>query len=585
MIVLLLSTATAEPLAPGEEIERAAALHVTNGGFRHVGDAIEGLVPASFPIEDVSGTTTCDEEDEAPLTYELASTELVLTAENVDITTSDGRLDITIYLSLQSEPSDLLVQGDCTFLTDLDEVCTMRIKETSVVAHLGMTMELVDGEDGPTFDVVVDDPTVEMSAINNPLSDCTLADAVDFLLIDDEYGITYIILGLIEPELEGLGADLGATIEDALNQTTIETSVGLGDAEVALALYPTLFDLGDAGLILGLGGTAETDQLSDCVPQTEGSEFADAAWPDFDETAWETSLDYDAGLFLSKDFLDHVLWNVYAGGGLCMDVGELAGDSLSLETDLFAPMFGEEFAALFPESQPLGLQTRPASPPQVFFDDDTPEITVALEDFGLDFSSDLDDREARLFRVAVAMDVGLDPGLTSTALAPELLIDPAGMEYSEPYNELLPEGFSADLGDFLPTIIEQFIPEDVLPVIDLPDFYGLGLQTVFWVPDDSEQWQGGFVLIDVEGVTPMEIPGCQGGSLGCDGEEPPDFNSMLGCDEDGGCGDSGCSDESCSGDSCSGSSCAVHGRGLRIPNRVWVLSFLGLLGLCRRRAD
>lgn len=582
MIALLLATASAETLPPGEEIERAAALHVTNGGFRHMGDAIEGLVPASFPIEDVSGETVCDDADANPLSYELDSTEIVLAAENVDIVTSEGRLDITLYLSIQSDPADLVIQGDCTFLTELDETCALKIKETSVVAHLGMTMELIDGEDGPTFDVIVEDPTVEMSPINNPLSDCVLADAVDFLLIDDEAGITNILMAFVEPELVGLGAELEVTIEDALNQTVIDTEFSLGEADLALSLYPTMLELDDAGLILGLGGTVTPSQLSDCVPASDGSEFANADWPDFDETAWETSLDYDAGLFLSKGYIDHILWNVYASGGLCLDVAELAGDTLTLETELFGPIFGDEFGALFPESQPIGLDAKPTQPPTIAFDDDTPEIALVLEDFGLDFSAELDGRDTRLFQVGLNLDVGIDPGLSPTEFAPAILIDPDQIDYTEPYNELLPAGFSAGLADFLPTILTQFLPDDVLPIIALPDFYGLGLETVFWVPDDEGEWQGGFMLIDVAGVTPMEIPGCQGGSLGCDGEESPDFNAMLGCDESGGCGDSGCSGDSCSGDSCSSSGCSVHAKP-RLPSRFWILSFLGALGLMRRR--
>ena len=586
MLSLLLATASAETLGPGEEIERAVALHVTNGGFRHVGDAIEGIVPASFPIEDVSGSTECDGADENPLTYELDATDLVLAAENVDIQTGEGRIDITLYMSLQSDPSSLVVQGDCTFLVDLDETCTLQIKETSVVAHLGMEIQLLDGDDGPVFDVTVEDPTVHMSAINNPLADCTLADAVDFLLIDDEYGITNIVMAFLEPELVGLGAELEGSIEDALNQTVIETDFSLGEATLYLALYPTLLELEDRGMILGLGGTVTPDMLSECVPETEGSEFADADWPSFDETAWDTSLDYDAGIFVSKGFVDHLLWNVYASGGLCLDIAELAGDTLTLETDLFGSFFGDDFAALFPESQPIGLEAVPTTPPEILFDDDTPEFALVLEDFGLDFSSELDHRETRLFQVGLNTEVGIDPGFSPTEIAPAILIDEDRIDFTEPYNELLEPGFSAGLADFLPTILAQFLPDDLLPVFTLPDLYGLGIDTVFWVPDEAGEWQGGFVLIDVAGVTPMEIPGCQGGSLGCDGGETPSFEEMLGCSEGGGCADSGCDGDSCSGDSCSGGSCAVHPHGgFRIPNRVWVLSFLGLLGLLRRRED
>lgn len=588
MFALLSSVALSGTLAPGEEVERAVALHISNGGFRHVGDAIEGLVPPGFPIQDVEGEVECDEADATPLTYVLGDTELVLKAEDVELVASDGRLDIAIYMSLQSDPADLTVTGDCSILTDLDETCTLQFKETSIVARLGLEMELIETADGPAFDVTVEDPVIEMSAINNPLQDCTLADAVDFILIDDPNGITNILMAFITPELEGLGAELEVTIEDALAATTIETDFAFGEAELALKIYPTLLELDDRGLLLGLGSTVTPSALSECVPETEGSEFADSDWPAFDETAWTTSLEYDGGLFVSKDFVDHILWALYASGGLCLDVGELAGDTLTLTTELFASIFGEEFAALFKEEQELGLVTAPNAAPEIVFSDDMPPFALRLDQFGLDFSAQLDDRQARLFQVGLGMDVGIDPGLSSTELAPAILIDTEAIDFSEPYNELLPDGFSSGLADFLPTILAQFLPDDLLPVIAIPDLYGIGIDTVFWVPDDEGAWQGGFILLDVDGVVPYEVPGCQGGDLGCGGDGGEiDIETMLGCSADGGCSDAGCSDEGCSDEGCEDSGCATHGRGARfvIPGRFWMFAFIGGLGFLRRRRD
>ena len=585
MLTLIATTAFAETLPPGQEIERAIAVHVTNGGFRHVGDAIEGLVPPGFPIEDVTGEVECDEADANTLIYTLEDTELVLVAEDVEVVASDGRLDIAIYMTLQSDPTALTVEGDCSILTELDEVCTLEFKETSIVARLGMEMELIDGIDGPAFDVVVEDPVIEMSPINNPLQDCTLADAVDFLLIDDPNGITNILMSFIEPELVGLGAELETTIEDALSATTIDTSFELGEAELALQLYPTLLELDDRGLLLGLGGTVSPSQISECVPESDGSEFADADWPPFDETAWTTSLEYDGGVFVNKDYVDHLLWSVYASGGLCMDVGELAGDTLTLTTELFANFFGEEFAALFREEQEMGLVTAPNLPPEIVFSDDMPPFALRLTDFGLDFSADLDEREARLFQVAINADIGIDPGFTSTEVAPAILIDTEAIDFEETYNELLPAGFSAGLADFLPTILSQFLPDDLLPVIALPDLYGIGIDSVWWVPDDEGQWQGGFFLLDVDGVVPYEVPGCQGGDVGCGDEGGGiEIETILGC-EDGGCSDEGCSDSGCSDEGCSDSGCTTHGRKatIVIPGRIFMFVFIGALGFLRRR--
>jgi hypothetical protein len=578
---LLLTAALAGTMPPGEEIERALAIHLTNTGLRHVGDAIEGLVPAGIPIKDISGSVECD-ADADPLTYALDETELVLRAEDVEIAASDGRLDITLYLSIQSDPADLSVQGDCSFLVDLDETCVLEFPTTSAVAHIGMALALAEHPDGtPYVDATVEDPTLEISPIGNPLADCTLADAISFILVDDPENITNIVMGLVEPELDGLGAELELTVEDALAALIIETSFSLGEAELALELYPTLLDLDDAGLALGLGGTVRPSFLSDCVPESQGSEFSGADWPAFSETAWDSSLEYDAALFLNKDYVDHLLWNVYAAGGLCLDVGELGG--IDLTTELFASMFGEEFSELFDEPQTLGLVTNPNHPPEMLWSHDGAPMRLLLEEFGLDFSANLNDRMTRLFQVAITTEVGIEPGLTSDSFAPELVFDTEGIEYSEPYNELLEPGFGEGLDSFIPTVLDGFLPADLLPVIAIPSFYGIGVDTVFWIPDEEQVWQGGFILLDVANVEPLEVPGCEGGDpLGCSGEGGGiDFETALGCGEDGGCGDQGCSSDS----GCEDTGCATHKGKARIviPGRIWMLVFFVAMIRLRRR--
>ena len=578
---LLLATALAGTMPPGEEIERALALHLTNNGLRHVGDAIEGLVPEAIPIKDISGELEC-EEGADPLAYALDETELVLRAEDVDITASEGRLDITLYLSIQSDPADLTVQGSCSFLSDLDETCVLEFPTTSAVAHIGMALELAEHPDGtPYIDATVEDPTLEISPIGNPLADCTLADAISFILVDDPENITNIVMGLVEPELEGLGAELELTVEEALEALVLDTSFSLGEAELELALYPTLLELDEAGLALGLGGTVSPSTLSDCVPESQGSEFSGADWPGFSETAWDSSLEYDAALFLNKDYVDHVLWNVYASGGLCLDVGELGG--IELTTELFATMFGEEFAALFDASQPMGLVTNPNNPPTIHWSHDGAPIRLFLDEFGLDFSANLQDRMTRLFQVAITTEVGIEPGLSSTEFAPELVFDTEGIEYTEPYNELLEPGFGEGLDSFIPTVLDGFLPADLLPVIAIPSFYGIGIQTVFWIPDDEAIWQGGFILLDVDNVEPLDVPGCEGGDpLGCSGERGGiDFETALGCSEDGGCGDAGCGEDS----GCEDSGCSTHGGTTRIviPGRIWMLVFFLAMIRLRRK--
>ncbi len=578
MIALLLSSALAETLPSGSPIDRAVAVHVSNNGLRHLGDAVEDLVPPSFPITDVTGELECDEEDETPLSYTLDDTEILLTAQNVELVASDGVLDIALYITIESTAAELTASGDCTFLTDLDEQCELAIPTSLLVVDMSLGLELVDG----VVDATVSDPIVSLAPIGNPLSgeNCLLSDAIGTLLLQDEYAISNIILNLIEPELEGLGADLELDIEEALSGLALETSFELGESEISLFLEPTLLQLDESGLVLGLGGNAMASSFSDCVPESEGSEFANAAWPDFSETAWDTSLEYDAGLFISKGFVDHILWNVWQSGGLCLLVDDLGG--ISLTTELMGSFFGEEWNALFDEPQPVHFRTRVPLPPTVAWYHDSPVIGLVLEDLGLDIITELDARQSRVVQVGLSTEAGIDPGITSTAVEPELVIDEDGIAFTEPYNELLPDGFSTGLAEFVPSVIDAFLPDDLLPVLSLPDLYGIGLRTIFYEPGPTGEWQGAFVLLDVENVEPLDVQGCSGG-ISCDGGGTElDIEEILGCSESG-CGADGCGADGCDDTGCEDSACAVHGHTRFSPIGRWLMVGALLVGLVLRR--
>lgn len=581
MWILLLSAAFAETLAPGQPVEYAAALHVPQGGLDHIGDAVEALVPSSFPVSDISGQFECDEGGE-PLGYALSSIDLTLKAEDVSLRGVDGALELMLTLSLGSTPAELVVSGSCSFLSGLDETCGVQLPTTSVVATLRLELNLVEDASGGVFvDAVASDPQIALSPIGNPLSDCLLADAIGTLLHQNDAAISDLLLSFVEPELAGLGAELETSIEDALGALLIETSLSLGEGELALALEPSAIRVDEAGLLLGFSASSTPSVLSACVPASEGATIAGATWPTLDNTAWDTSLGYDAALLVNKDFVDALLWGVWQSGALCIDVAELG---IPLDTGLFSNLFGESFAALFDpaDPQPLGIVTAPLSPPVAAWDDDGAPVRVVVNDLGLDFSAVLDERQTRLFQVAVAAQIGLDPNLDRAQLAPELVIDPALITFSEPYNELVDPGFSAGLADFIPTVLASVLPDDLLPVVSIPSVLGIGVETVFWLPDAEGQWLGGFILLDTEEVQPIEVAGCSGGSFGCDGFEgggdPFDFESALGCSEDGGL--AGCEDLD---SGCADSGCAVHRRPAWPLGRAGLVVFAGVLTLLRRR--
>ncbi len=581
-----IAAAPAHALQFGEPVDRAAALHISQAGLDHIGDAIEGLVPTSFPISDISGEVYCSDDDAQPLVYLLDSLDVQISADDVQLVASEGRLDITLYGTLGSSASTFYVQGDCSVLTDLDEACLLELPTTALSAHVGMSITEWKG----VFDVEVDDISIEISPINNPLGDCTLASVIGTLLGQDEAAISNLILSFIEPELEGLDVDMEEAVEDALNGLSFDTNVdlGMGGIPMDIALYPSRVELGDAGIILGFGARIDAEGTHDCVDATEGSPFMDSDWPELGSTAPGSSLEYDMGLVLSRDFMDHLLWALWASGTLCIDLEDLAG--ADLQTNLLESFFGDSFVELFPEATPAVVSVRPEGQPLAIFSDDDPPLAVDIEDLGLNLLADLDQRETRIFRVGIDAEIGVDVEIDSEAVTPVLYLDPADWVYDESYNDLLDEGFSDGFQGLIEMVLGMFLPDDLISPIGLPDTMGIGVGGMFWIPTPDDQWHGVYMLVDSSEVEPLELGGCSGGSLGC-GEGDTGMTGIdlgeLGCDEDGGCG--GCSGDDGSGcdesGGCGDSGCGV----VRYPRLApWrVLLFIGLAGavLLRRRRD
>ncbi len=573
MLSLLLSAALAGELPPGQPMARALAIHMGADGLQHLGDVVERAMPERIPISDLSETTQCSDGDVTPLAYTLDPMDLQIGVQNVALEPSAGRLDLWITLYLSSTASSLHVAGDCSFLSDLDEVCTVELPVTAAEAHVGIAMGTVDGAIESTVDTV----SLSISPMGNPLGDCLLGDAIGTLLNQDAMALTNILMELIEPELQDLGTTIEEALADAFSALDVETELSLGDADVVLSLFSTRFELDTTGLLIGMGARVTPSSLSPCVVSGGGSDFADAEWPVFDGTAWDTSLPYDFGLYLNRDFLDHMVWVIWASGGLCYEMKEFEGVATS--TELFSAFLSEDFATLFPSKQDAWLGFAPAVPPYFRFQEDGAPLVLSVSALTVEVYAKLDARIARMFELTADTEIGLDPGLSADSLTPEILWDEGGIPFDENWNELLEEGFSSGLEILMSTLLgSALLPDDLLPAMEMPSLFGARLESLFWIPSDDEQWQAGFARLDVAGVQPMESPGCSGGSLGCDGGSGPeiDLDALLGCS---GSGDSGCGAEGCSDTSdCGG--CSQTGG---VP--VGWLMVWGCLGLAvvRRR--
>lgn len=570
LLPLLLPTAQAQTqegeLSP--PIERAAALHLTEVGLDHAAEALAKLLPPTIVEDGLTGEFYCDEDDRKPITYTVNNLVISLNVTQAELNPSDGRLDLYLTIEATASSDELLATGRCTFLT-LDEVCNLELSEPiTLAAHIGLQMALVDG----AVDVTAEPPVIELSTIPNPLvesEECGIYDIIEWQIENNPEFLNELIWELLEPTLADLGSSLEEPLEEGLGALNINTSFALGDASLDLALYPTELVIDAGGLFLGLGAEILPSALSECVPVTEGPALTEAPWPTLGADPWDGGAPHDAALVLSRDFTDSLLWAVWAAGGLCLEVSDLAGAPLT--TSLLGSLFGESFEALYEdddEDHPASLVVGAEYPPTSRFDATMP-LYIDLEALRIDPYGELDHRFARFCQVNVDGWIGVSVPFEGSNIAPTVVVDEEALVFSEAWTELLAPGYSEGIAGFLPTVIGSLLPADLLPTVSIPTYRGIGVDEATWVPTDDGLWLGAFVVLDTQNVEPLEIDGC--GALGCGGEGGGD---PLGCDE--GCGDTGAG--------CEDSGCTTHGR-LRVPGgRIFLGVALAALVLRRRRA-
>ncbi len=552
-----------------DPIPEAVAISVSAAGLDRLGNALAEVMPESFAIGSIGSELVCDEADAtAVLGLEVDALDVLIHVDELSIVPSRDRLDIAVYGAIDSTPTMLVASGSCPPLTDLEETCAVQLGTTPIEAHFGLSMTLVDG----VVDATVDEITVTLGTITNPVDGCVVASAIGTLLGQNPLALTNILQEQIDPALADLGPSIETAVEDGLGALLLDTSFAIGVATVGLSIEPTDLDIDEDGLTIVLGASVTASGTSDCVPggtpPTGG-----APLPVLDGNG-PGDLSYDVGAVVNKAFVDQILYAVYESGGLCIDAGAMAG--LTLDTELLGAAFGDDWQALFPVAQAVDLLVRPATPPTIRFEEDGAPVRLDLNGLGLTTFSAVDSRSARIFAIAMNGEVGVDIAYADGLLTPSLLLDPATLGMHELDHELIGPGYALGLEEFLPTILSAALPADLLPVLTLPTWNGIGVEAIWALPAQGGDWLGLWVTLDTAHVTPIELPGCEGGEIGCDGASGPelDLESALGCtSEDGGCG--GCGDTAGCGDSgsCGGGCSAVPVRpvmfGAAVLGALW----------------
>ncbi|MDF1565177.1 MAG: hypothetical protein P1V51_19225 [Deltaproteobacteria bacterium] len=197
---------------------------------------------------------------------------------------------------------------------------------------------------------------------------------------------------------------------------------------------------------------------------------------------------FHAGVGVSDRFLDKFLYDLYRGGGLCLNIGSDTLDLIS--AGLFKTFLPSLDSLTEGRNAPMFIGLRPKDRPTVdigagtWHDEngvkviDEPLLTVNLPDLHLDFYAQIEERMVRLF--TLKMDLALPLALEFTAqneLVP-ILGDLGSLvtNIQAMNSEILAED-PAVLEDLIPAIIGLIEPmlADALGPIALPDLQGFGL--------------------------------------------------------------------------------------------------------------
>lgn len=517
------ATAHAETWAPGETIDKAAYADLTPEGLNAISAIIPALLPSSIDIPAMSdeGGTWCFN-----YAYGLDGAWVNIQVVNATITPGNGVLDVTANLMVSlndpSDPFQLMYELAC-----LDDTCNGYVDAFPVTVVTTMALEVVDdGSGGTRLDASVGDINVSYDLVNEDihLDGCSVGDIEEVL---NWFGLSLydLILGQLDSYLQSAIADIGPTleetIEDAFASATIEQDLDLNGAVAHLVLQPSDVQITPAGVRVQLSGSMSAD-LAQCVAAFDpgGSLKTATLPPDIGIAPSSVSSDYHVGLTLSDDFTNQAIYALWRGGLLCYALEP--GGVFTLDTSIMGALTGDVFAELFPESQPVVLQTSPAVPPTTSFDGEH-AIDANIEDLGLDLYAELDGRQARIVTVALTGVVGVDLAFDNSVgeLGIEVDLDPAALTPAVTYNEFYPDqnatieaSFSSTFGGLVDSVVGGLLEGLSFA---MPAFSGIGLTDLQTAPTgDAADWLGAYAWVGT--VTYPATDGCTDGcSSGCSG--------------------------------------------------------------------
>jgi hypothetical protein len=523
-----------EPLPGGalpadQTVEGGGQIRVSPAGFTKisgliesvVGDQLDGAgvcIPEQNFGSDFLGADLCNGNQGGC----TPGCEVDINLDSVDVMPAGNALNVRAQLDVSASDN---VNYTISFIPG---TCTLSFNANDLVfdADIDLGIEPASGE------LTVDVGQINDLQFNVNSSGCVIGDIAGFIFdfldfFDDLFGPVFanLLTPTINDLLDGMLPDpLGVEGMTDVGALVAGVSPGTeGNLETRLVPggYVTLNNGGmSLGLITGFNAdediTTRTGDLDNepayCVPPFEAPDFAAAPHnlpvqplrqtfmlPAADEFNGNPNPATDVAMGISETTLDLLGHHGVTSGAMCLGIGTTTVAQLNLGTiGLLVPSLLEQQSDQ--GSDPMLLVTRPQRALDFSIGEGTeesPSITIRIEDLEVDFYAFLYERYTRAFTMSLTLDAGINleinqnPGeaATITPILVGLSSDNIGIEVlNSEFVRETPENLEA----VLPTVFDLVLPllAEGLPPIAVPEFAGFRMSdlTVARVQTDEDDF-------------------------------------------------------------------------------------------------
>ena len=524
--LFLTLSAQAAQHAPNEVITNAVVIDVPPSGLAQIVELIPALVPLEVPVDDVYFADGLGWGCVVDVWFNI--TNLLINASVVDaqITPQDGYLDFTLTLDVAI--NDALNPFGLDYeLTCIEYNCQGYIDpfHVDVSAQIALLVNDTNGDGINDLDAQFNNFTYayDITGTDINIENCALGTFEDVLNIFG-WSIYDVIIGFASSSIEGLVTDmvptLESTIEDTFSQLTIQQSVDLGGTTLDLYVAPENIQIKPEGLRLQMNGASSVANVAPCIIDVDPGGSLSTPENLMPIGTLPSGINADFIANVDDDFINQALYSIWRGGLLCMTIDE---NTFPLDTSILNLLTDDAFVELFPQTQPMTIETQPNNAPTLKLS--TPDdLAVSVEDLGLNFFATVDGRRTRVLNVGLATDVGVNIPFNSQTgeLSVDIVLNSDEIIPSVKINEFYPE----KSGDIEGSFVGQL--DTILGLVDipgmigdlnfaLPSMNGVGLSSLEIAPTGANrQILGAYATID-------EVPyegGCAGtgdSGSGCGG--------------------------------------------------------------------